>query len=191
MWSFTYVPLYFVIFCWDTSYNRVDQCFILWFRKTNTDHHTLAQVKKFVLEQAMKVHRGGIVYRCGSTLSLTSARVEGGWSTPRPGRFTPIKETRYPFCRWLIVLQGRSGRDSSPRTVQPVASCCANGAILAHQLIYCKSINLHYYIASLFWTQFLLVAKWKLKRNMKHNKQCVCNVKLMRVLATIVVVGKR
>jgi len=27
-----------------------------------------------------------------STLSLTSALVWGGWSTPRPGRFTPGKD---------------------------------------------------------------------------------------------------
>jgi hypothetical protein len=26
---------------------------------------------------------------------------EGGWSTPRPGRFTPGKETRYPLYRRL------------------------------------------------------------------------------------------
>jgi hypothetical protein len=30
-------------------------------------------------------------YRYSSTPSLTSALVEGGWSTPRPGRFTPGK----------------------------------------------------------------------------------------------------
>jgi len=30
--------------------------------------------------------------RYGSTLSLTSALGGGGWSTPRPGRFTPGKD---------------------------------------------------------------------------------------------------
>jgi hypothetical protein len=41
---------------------------------------------KFTLEQAMKSQRGsrGIAL----TLSLTSA-LDGGWSTPHPGRFTP------------------------------------------------------------------------------------------------------
>jgi hypothetical protein len=39
-------------------------------------------------------------YRC--TLSLTLALDGGAWSTPRPGRFTPGKETWYP-------RQGRSG----------------------------------------------------------------------------------
>jgi hypothetical protein len=49
---------------------------------------------------------------------------------PRPGRFTPGKETRYPFCRRLGGLHSRSGRVRNtssppgfdPRTVQPVAS---------------------------------------------------------------------
>jgi hypothetical protein len=47
--------------------------------------------------------------RYSSTLSLTSALDEGGWSTPRPGRFTPGK-TQYPLYRMLGGTQGRSGR---------------------------------------------------------------------------------
>ena len=66
----------------------------------------------------------------GSTLSLTSALDRGGWSTPRPGRSKPGKETRYPLHRRLCGPQGRSGllQKISPlpefdlRTVQPVAS---------------------------------------------------------------------
>ena len=50
--------------------------------------------------------------------------------TPRPGRFTPGKETRYPLYRRLGGPQGRSGRvrkiSPSPeldsRTLEPVAS---------------------------------------------------------------------
>ena len=34
--------------------------------------------------------RGG--HPCNSTLSLTSALDGGGWSTPRPGRFSPRKD---------------------------------------------------------------------------------------------------
>ena len=34
----------------------------------------------------------------------------GGWSTPRPGRFTPGKETRYPLHSTLDGSQDRSGR---------------------------------------------------------------------------------
>jgi hypothetical protein len=53
-----------------------------------------------------------------------------GWSTPRPGRFTPGKETRYPLCRRLGGPQDRSGLQRKisppqgfyPRTVQPVVS---------------------------------------------------------------------
>ena len=55
----------------------------------------------------------------------------GGWSTPRPGRFAPGKETRYPLYKWLCGPQGSSGRvrkvspalEFDPRTVQPVGSC--------------------------------------------------------------------
>jgi hypothetical protein len=65
-----------------------------------------------------------------SNLSLTSALDVGGWLTPRPGRFTPRKETRYPFYSRLGGPRGRSGRvrklspppGFNPRTVQPVAS---------------------------------------------------------------------
>jgi hypothetical protein len=35
--------------------------------------------------------------RCSSTLSLTSALDQGGWLTPRLGRFTPRKGARYPI----------------------------------------------------------------------------------------------
>ena len=35
-------------------------------------------------------------YRYSSTPSLTLALDGGGWSTPRPGRSTPRKESRYP-----------------------------------------------------------------------------------------------
>ena len=38
--------------------------------------------------------------RYSSTLSLTSALDEGGWSTPHAGRFNPGM-TRYPLCRRL------------------------------------------------------------------------------------------
>jgi hypothetical protein len=44
------------------------------------------------------------------TLSLTSAQFGGRRLTPPPGRFTPGKETRYPFCRRLVGPQNRSGR---------------------------------------------------------------------------------
>ena len=48
-------------------------------------------------------------YRYGSTLSLTSVLDGGEWLTPRPGRFTPRKESRYPIYRKLSGPKGRSG----------------------------------------------------------------------------------
>ena len=69
-------------------------------------------------------------YRYNSTLSLPSALDRGGWSAPRPGRFTPGKVTLYPFYRSLGEHQGRPGQvrkisprpGFDPRTVQPVAN---------------------------------------------------------------------
>jgi hypothetical protein len=68
--------------------------------------------------------------RYSSTLSLSSALHWGGWSTPRPGRFTPGKETRYPLYRRLGGPKGQSGwlqkisppPGTDPQTFQPVAS---------------------------------------------------------------------
>ena len=47
-----------------------------------------------------------------------------GWLTPRPCRFAPGKETRYPFCRRLGGPQGLSGRvrKTSPRPGRPAGS---------------------------------------------------------------------
>jgi hypothetical protein len=64
------------------------------------------------------------------TLSLTLALDGGGWSTPRPERFTPGKEIRYPLCRRLDGPQDLFGRVRKtspvpgfhPRTVQSVVS---------------------------------------------------------------------
>ena len=68
--------------------------------------------------------------RCSSTLSLTLALDGGGWSTPRPSRFTLGKGTQYPLCRRLGGPQGWSGQvhkislrlGFDSRTIQPVAS---------------------------------------------------------------------
>jgi len=58
-------------------------------------------------EQAIKAQRGE---RYSSTLSLILALDGAGWSTPRPGRFTPGKEAHYPSYRRLGGSQGRYGR---------------------------------------------------------------------------------
>jgi hypothetical protein len=77
--------------------------------------------------KSTKAQRGS---RGITTLSITSAQGGSRWSTPRPGRFTPGKETQYPLCRRPGGPQGRSGRvrkispppGFEPLTVRPVAS---------------------------------------------------------------------
>jgi hypothetical protein len=69
-------------------------------------------------------------YSSRTTPSLTSAIDGAGWLTPRPGRFTPGKEIRYPFYGSFCGPRVRSGRVGKilsslgfePRTVQRVAS---------------------------------------------------------------------
>jgi len=58
---------------------------------------------KFTLKEATKAQK-----YC-SFLSSTSALVGSGKSTPRPGRFTHVKETRFPLYRRLSGPQRRSG----------------------------------------------------------------------------------
>jgi hypothetical protein len=63
-----------------------------------------------------------------------------GWLAPRPGRFTPEKQSRYPLYRrvggpqdqfgWLRKISPPPGFD--PRPVQPVASRYTDYAIPAH-----------------------------------------------------------
>jgi hypothetical protein len=68
--------------------------------------------------------------RYSSTLSLTSALDDGGWLTPRLGRFASGKYP-VPIDRCLGGPQGRFGQmrkispppGFDPQTVQPVASC--------------------------------------------------------------------
>ena len=72
----------------------------------------------------MKAQMGS---RHTATLSLILALHEGGWLTPRPGRFTPGKETQYPLYRrlggpkgqseWVLNISPLPGFD--PQTVQP------------------------------------------------------------------------
>ena len=59
---------------------------------------------------------------------------------PRPDRFTPGKETRYPLYRKLGGIQSQSGQVQKispppgfePRTVQPLASRYTDYVIPAH-----------------------------------------------------------
>jgi hypothetical protein len=67
---------------------------------------------------------------CSCTLSLTSTLDGGGWSTSRPGRFTPGKNP-VPFVLvagwapgpvWTGAENLASHKGFDPRTVQHVAS---------------------------------------------------------------------
>ena len=87
---------------------------------------------------AMKARRKGVIMVLevySFSVCLTSAVDGGGWSTPRPGRFGPGKETRYPLykeAKWTpgLVWTGAKNLVPSPgfdpRTVQPVASRCTD-----------------------------------------------------------------
>ena len=68
-----------------------------------------------------------------STLQLTSALDGSGWSTPRPGQFSPGKEIRYPSYRRL-GLEGCGNNaptgvrfpDRPPRSESPTKACKKN-----------------------------------------------------------------
>jgi hypothetical protein len=76
-----------------------------------------------------------------STLSVTLALGGDGWSTPRPGRFTPGNDT-VPIAQVAGWAPGRSGRvrkispppEFDPRTIQLVASCYTDWAISAQKI---------------------------------------------------------
>jgi hypothetical protein len=81
---------------------------------------------KSTLEQATKAKKGDVWIYSFFNLGVGL----GGWSTPRPSRFTLWKETRYPLYKRPCGPQCRSGRLRKitpqpgfvPRTAHPVAS---------------------------------------------------------------------
>ena len=62
----------------------------------------------------MKSQKGSIEVQLYCFFNLGIRR--GRWLTPRPGRFTPRKESRYPLYWRLVGSQGRSGRVQKPRS---------------------------------------------------------------------------
>jgi hypothetical protein len=93
-------------------------------------------------------HTGGIG-GTALTLSLTSALYIDGWSTPRPGRFTPGKQKKYPSYGRLGGPRGLSGWPQKmspiprfePWTVQIVTISYTDYAIPANispPQIFCK-----------------------------------------------------
>ena len=69
----------------------------------------------------MKAQRGS-KRRYSSIISLTLVLDEGGWSTPRPGRFTPGNDP-VPIVQEVGWAPGPVWTGYDPRNVQPVASC--------------------------------------------------------------------
>jgi len=76
-----------------------------------------------------------------STLSLTSALHGGGWSTPRPSRFTPVKdlvlivyEAEWVPGSFWTGAENLALLEFDPRTAQPVVSCYTDLAMPAHDL---------------------------------------------------------
>jgi hypothetical protein len=74
-----------------------------------------------------------VEYMYRSILALTLALDGGGWSTTRPGRFTPGKEPIPNYGR-LGRPHGRCGRVRIFRTVQPEATRYTDRAIVAHSV---------------------------------------------------------
>jgi hypothetical protein len=113
-------------------------------------HTTVCKCKvkvQFTLEQTTKAQRE-VEVRLYTFFNLGTRW--GGWSTPRPGRFTPGKETRYPLHRTMGGPQGRSGRVPNispppgldPRTVQHVPCRYTDWAIPAHTTPYILGHNI-------------------------------------------------
>ena len=49
-------------------------------------------------------HEGPVGEQMYSSTPLSTSALDwGGWSTPRPGRLTPRKDTRFPLYRKLVV----------------------------------------------------------------------------------------
>ena len=89
-------------------------------RRTIKETTCSIRIKVKEMFRLRTVHEGSEgEYRYNSTLSLTSALDGGGSLTPRPGKFTSGKETRYPLCRRLGGPQGRLHRDSIPGPSSP------------------------------------------------------------------------
>jgi hypothetical protein len=94
---------------------------------------------KYVMQAMFKIHpvtgheRTEWEYRYSSTLFLTSALDGGGWSMPRPSRFTPGKDpVHFVYEAGWTPGPVRTGAENlaltwiRSRTVQPVAIRCTD-----------------------------------------------------------------
>jgi len=152
-------------------------------RLKHVDHLTginkLRNVASYWLysDNTLAMHGHVNVKKCNPTLSLTSALDGYGWSTPRPGSFTPGKETPYLFYRRLGGPQGRYGRvrkisppwGLDPRTVQLVAIRYTDWVIPAY-FMYCRKSIFKYtlqgihekYLNLLFFHLSYSLSRWRL-----------------------------
>jgi hypothetical protein len=86
----------------------------------------------------------------------------------------PPEKTRYPFYRWLVGPQGRSGRVRNisppprfdPRSVQPVASRYTDWAIPAR----CAYMYIHMYICKYMRVTFCTIYYYA-KKLIGHSKR--------------------
>jgi hypothetical protein len=117
---------------------------------------------KKVEESKVHPRTGHEVPESFSTLFLISALYGGWWSTPRPGRFYPVKETRYPLHGSLDVTQGyekfRPHRDSPKRRPSSKWNSCSRYWVGLR-----RSVNDLYsstQILSQFYSHHLLFITW-------------------------------
>ena len=116
------MPLRFVIICWDTRHSRVEQCFNMWFRKTKTVRHTVAQVKEVRPRTGHKgPPRGEVQVQLYSFFKLRARW--GWWSMPLFRRFTPVKWSGIHFTEgWVDSRPGLDGiRPLGPSSTWRVA----------------------------------------------------------------------
>jgi hypothetical protein len=123
----------------------------------------------FTLERTLKAQRGVLFLQPRLWMGV-------GWSTPRPGRFTPGKETPYAFYRRLGGPHDRCGwmrKSTLPpgfdrRTIQPVASRYSDCAIPAHSHQLHRKPKLKFtqffksnvfHVRALYYTKTLIISK--------------------------------
>jgi len=116
---------------------------------TGKVYRNIAKVK-FTPEQATKAQRERERERESSGIAFFN--LSARWSTPRPGRFIPVKRVRYP---WYMRLGGPQGPTDGcgksgpppgfdPRIVQPVASRYNDYVTAAHTGIQLKVQSINY-----------------------------------------------
>jgi hypothetical protein len=130
--------------------------------------------------------REGWTWRYNSTVSLTSALDGGGWSLPRPVRFTTLKDARYLVYRRLGGPRGRPRRvrkfsrpqGLNARTFQSVASCYR---VTSSGFLEIKILdNIFAYVPYLFIGMELACGYHFVQRRNLATLQCLSKIKNIR-----------